>query len=211
MANVKENRKYQKAMKSVKGATMSEITEVNETTHIKANYDKQTNINWIYTTNSQGGGDNTMTIANKLVKANEHLNIIIQREKALTADKTTRENAVLKDLKELRQLVKENHYIYEIIPEHLPRYFFMDIDISYYYWDNETKEYKEKLTEDEKEYIEKNDITEILLDKMRAILDIQLEDVVILQSLPATEKQKVRMKANTYMNTLKVIYMISRC
>ena len=71
-------------MKNAKGATMNEITKVNETTHIKAKYDEPTNHNWIHTTNSQMGGENTMSISNEVLEANEHFNIIIQRDKELS-------------------------------------------------------------------------------------------------------------------------------
>jgi hypothetical protein len=115
------------------------------------------------------------------------LNIIIQRDK-IYGKGVTKENTVLKDLKELRKLLKENHYIYEVIPEHLPRYFFMDVDANYYYEDKVTKENKENFTEDEKKYLEENDIIEILRERISEILDIEIEDLVILQSLPTTDK-----------------------
>ena len=91
------------------------------------------------------------------------------------------QNAVLKNLKELKTLTKSNNHLYEIIPEHLPRYFFMDIDIK-----------KEELTEEEKSYLEKNDIIEKLKEAMSAVFEVDISDVVVLQSKsPSTEKLSI--------------------
>ena len=94
-----------------------------------------------------------------------------------TIEIITKQNAVLKDLKELKKLTKSNNHLYEIIPEHLPRYFFMDIDIK-----------KEELTKEEKSYLEKNDILEKLKEAISAVFEVDISDVVVLQSPPSTEK-----------------------
>jgi hypothetical protein len=188
-------------MAKVKGATHEEIAKVNHTSHIKTKYDKDTNTNWIFTV-KPGEHPNTNTIANKVVEANEHLNIIIQRDRPYktvieektdegivktTKEKTTKETAVLKNLKELKKLLKENNYIYEIIPAQKPRYFFMDIDIDYYR-KTSSGEKVDNLSADEWSYLQKNDIIEVLKKRIELLLEINIEDLVILQSLPTTDK-----------------------
>ena len=89
-----------------------------------------------------------------------------------TTEIITKQNAVLKNLK---KLTKSNNHLYEIIPEHLPRYFFMDIDIK-----------KEELTEEEKSYLEKNDIIEKLKEAMSAVFEVNISDVVVLYTTGQT-------------------------
>ena len=124
------------SIEKMRGATQEQIKKANKVDYLKFHFDEQTKLNWIYTTQSKQE-ENINTLANRSVETDPESTIIIQRD----TEGTKKVNAVLKSVEELKELAKEDHHIYEIIPEHLPRCFFMDIDIK-----------KADLTKEEKEY-----------------------------------------------------------
>ena len=162
-------------IENMRGSTQEQIRKANKADHLKFYFDEKTQLNWIYTTQSKQE-ENINTLANRLVETNDELTIIIQRD----TEGTKKENAVLKNKQELEELTKNDHHIYEIIPEHLPRCFFMDIDIK-----------KEDLTAEEKQEIKKpKNLIDDPIRRMNKVFHMRMNPcfIEILQSKPSTKK-----------------------